>query len=161
MALTAILDTCALVIAGTEDGPKRQAQLTFAMARHAVVDLAGIFLRSREMPPADRLPTASWKSLCQLMSEIGVGIQEDEAAEQKVRELRQMYEPYVQGLSAYLSMNLPPWFPVTAMPDSWQTTEIVTETATGPERFSRLRRIALSLRRTSATHSSRHPDGHA
>ena len=35
-ALTAILDTCALIIAGVNDGPTRQAQLTFAMARHAV-----------------------------------------------------------------------------------------------------------------------------
>jgi hypothetical protein len=47
-ALTAILDTCALIMAGMNDGPTRQAQLTFAMARHAVADLAQIFTRSRQ-----------------------------------------------------------------------------------------------------------------
>ena len=39
-ALTAVLDASALVMVGVEGGPVRQAQLTFAMARHAVVDLA-------------------------------------------------------------------------------------------------------------------------
>ena len=42
-ALTTILDTCALAIVGMENVPRRQAQLTFAVARHAVVDLAQIF----------------------------------------------------------------------------------------------------------------------
>ena len=42
-ALTAMLDTSALLIAGVEGHEARQAQLTFAMARHALVDLAQIF----------------------------------------------------------------------------------------------------------------------
>ncbi|MBI3328075.1 MAG: two pore domain potassium channel family protein [Nitrospinae bacterium] len=42
-ALTTILDASALVIVGIDAGPARQALLTFAMARHAVVDLAQIF----------------------------------------------------------------------------------------------------------------------
>src|SRR5882672_7280776 len=46
-ALTTILDTCALVLVGVGDTPTWQAKLTFAMARHAVVDLAQIF---RTMP---------------------------------------------------------------------------------------------------------------
>src|SRR5215813_430822 len=63
-ALTAILDTCALIIAGVNDGPTRQAQLTFAMARHAVADLAQIFARSRQPVLApDRLPPTSLSAL--------------------------------------------------------------------------------------------------
>ena len=42
-ALTTILDTTALVVTGVEGACQRQAQRTFAMARHAVVDLAIIF----------------------------------------------------------------------------------------------------------------------
>jgi hypothetical protein len=42
-ALTAILDTSALLIAGVRGHEARQAQLTFAMARHAMVDLSQIF----------------------------------------------------------------------------------------------------------------------
>ena len=49
-ALTAILDTCALVMAGVEGACERQAELTFAMARHAVVDLSLVF-RTRPQEP--------------------------------------------------------------------------------------------------------------
>jgi hypothetical protein len=42
-ALTTILDASAIVIAGIDGAPVRQAELTFAMARHALVDLAQIF----------------------------------------------------------------------------------------------------------------------
>src|SRR5262249_56174831 len=42
-SLTAILDTCALVLVGVEGACQRQAELTFAIARHAVVDLSQVF----------------------------------------------------------------------------------------------------------------------
>src|SRR6266566_268379 len=42
-ALTTILDASALVMVGLEGGCVEQARLTFAMARHAVVDLAQVF----------------------------------------------------------------------------------------------------------------------
>ena len=38
-AVTAILDTCALLITTVEGPSTRQAQLTFAIARHVLVDL--------------------------------------------------------------------------------------------------------------------------
>src|SRR4029077_9058956 len=42
-ALTTILDASAVVMIGIEGWCARQAELTFAMARHAVVDLAQVF----------------------------------------------------------------------------------------------------------------------
>jgi hypothetical protein len=121
-ALTAILDTCALIIAGVEEGPTRQAQLTFAMARHAVGDLAQIFARSRQPVLApDRLPSSSLTALRDMLAKAGITVQ-DGTAEQKLHDLRQMYEPHVQRLSHYLLMSLPPWFPPTATPDTWQIT---------------------------------------
>ena len=121
-ALTAILDTCALIIAGVNDGPTRQAQLTFAMARHAVGDLAQIFARSRQPVLApDRLPSSSLTALRDMLAKAGITVQ-DGTAEQKLHDLRQMYEPHVQRLSHYLLMSLPPWFPPTATPDTWQIT---------------------------------------
>jgi Ion channel len=131
-ALTAILDTCAMIMAGVNGGPTRQAQLTFAMARHAVVDLAQIFMRSPQALAPDRLPPSSLTALRNMLAEAGVILQEGVAAEQKLRELRQMYEPYVQALSEYLLMALPPWLRVTVMPDSWQNSaweKIITEMA--------------------------------
>ena len=121
-ALTAILDTCALIIAGVNDGPTRQAQLTFAMARHAVGDLAQIFARSRQPVLApDRLPSSSLTALQDMLAKAGITVQ-DGTAEQKLHDLRQMYEPHVQRLSHYLLMSLPPWFPPTATLDTWQIT---------------------------------------
>jgi hypothetical protein len=68
-----------------------------------------------------------------MLADAGVTLQEGVAAEQHLRELRQMYEPYVQALSAYLLMSLPPWFRVTVMPDRWQTSaweKLIMEGAT-------------------------------
>jgi hypothetical protein len=47
-ALTAVLDTCALLIttidsSKEEDASTRQAQLTFAIGRHTLVDLGHVF----------------------------------------------------------------------------------------------------------------------
>ena len=121
-ALTAILDTCALIIAGVNDGPTHQAQLTFAMARHAVGDLAQIFVETRQPVLApDRLPPSSLSALRDMLAKAGITVQ-DGTAEQKLHDLRQMYEPHVQRLSHYLLMSLPPWFPPTATPDTWQIT---------------------------------------
>jgi hypothetical protein len=120
-ALTAILDACALVIAGIDGGPTRQAQLTFAMARHAVVDLAQILSASPLTLAPDRLPADGLLRLREMLAEAGVTLREETAVEQKLAELRRMYEPYVQALGDYLRMALPPWFPDTAALDSWQT----------------------------------------
>src|SRR4029078_5113325 len=55
-ALTTVLDASVLLIVGTDGAIARQARLTFAIARHAVVDLAQVFSTPPEGKPADRLP---------------------------------------------------------------------------------------------------------
>ena len=55
-ALTAVLDTCALIMAGVEGACARQAELTFAMARHAIVDLSLVFKTEPRESKYDRLP---------------------------------------------------------------------------------------------------------
>src|SRR5262249_513689 len=55
-ALTAILDTCSFLIAQVKDHNAYQARLTYAMARHAVVDLAMIFRTPPVKPQSNRLP---------------------------------------------------------------------------------------------------------
>lgn len=49
-ALTTILDASAFVIVGMEGACERQARLTFAIARHAVVDLSLVFSVLRPRP---------------------------------------------------------------------------------------------------------------
>ena len=63
-ALTAILDTAALVIAGAKGVDPYQAQLTFAMARHAVVDLAQVYNVPPIEPDPGPLATGPARSGC-------------------------------------------------------------------------------------------------
>ena len=70
-ALTTMLDTCALVIAGVEGGPVRSARLTFAMARHAVADLTGV-LGLKPSSAEDRLPPAELARLRAALSASGM-----------------------------------------------------------------------------------------
>ena len=123
-ALTAILDTCALIKSGMiKDCPLRQAQLTFAMARHAVADLAQIFARSREPVAApDRLPPESLAALREMLGKAGVELHDSPAAAQQLKEIRQLYEPHLERLSEFLLMDLPRWFPQTKTRDTWQVT---------------------------------------
>ena len=46
-ALTAVLDTCALLITAVEGPAQRQAQLTFAIGRHVLVDIGHVFHREK------------------------------------------------------------------------------------------------------------------
>jgi hypothetical protein len=118
-ALTTILDTCALVIVGMEDVPRRQAQLTFAVARHAVVDLAQIF-RTPPLSGHDRRGSEV-SDLRAALAEAGWRLEGGSAAEQKLHELSAMYEPYVHALGHYLYFTLPGWIPPARHRDNWQT----------------------------------------
>jgi hypothetical protein len=106
-ALTAILDTCALVMAGPEGTCERQAELTFAMARHAVVDLSLVFRRKPREPKPERLPPEKLAKLRVLLAGSGLKLAEGEAVDRKLTELRQLYEPYVHALATYFRVSIP------------------------------------------------------
>ncbi|MGA8088069.1 MAG: potassium channel family protein [Terracidiphilus sp.] len=118
-ALTAILDTSALLIAGVQGHEARQAQLTFAMARHAMVDLAQVFsLKPRQNLP-DRLPRERYEQLYQLLCQSGVSVCRDGASYERLRDLRALYEGYAASLSEHLCMPLPPWMTEHPHKDNW------------------------------------------
>ena len=120
-ALTAVLDASALVMVGMEGTPKRQAQLTFAMARHAVVDLAQIFNTAPREPSPDRLPSSELNRLRAILSAADVRLADGLDAEQRLAELRKMYEPFVWALADFLFIQLPLWVPADKSFDNWQT----------------------------------------
>jgi len=120
-ALTTILDTSALVITGIDGIRTRQAQLTFAMARHAVADLAQIFHTPPHALKKDRLPRADLVRLREVLGAAGVRLHDGPSAEQRLGELRRMYEPYANALAEYLWLPLPAWLQAGNGFDSWQT----------------------------------------
>ena len=119
-ALTTMLDVTSLVISGVDGIHPEQAKLTFAMARHAAVDLAQV-LRAQYDPHAqDRLPEKDLEQLRSLLANAGVRIRREAEAEQKLLQLRMQYEPYVEALSRRLLIGLPSWTPRERKKDNWQ-----------------------------------------
>jgi hypothetical protein len=119
-ALTAVLDASALMIAGVEAQEARQAQLTFAMARHALVDISQILSLKPLNGAPDRLPPERYERLFNMLCESGVSICQDGHSLERLREIRTLYEGYAETLSRYLSMPLPPWMTEHPEKDNWQ-----------------------------------------
>lgn len=120
-ALTAILDTSALLISGVENACARQARLTFAICRHTVVDLAQLFNAAPRSPAVDRLPVDELQRLRTTLSQAGLKLADTEASDKKLTQLRDMYEPYLETLSRFLYMPLPPWILAKEIADNWRT----------------------------------------
>jgi hypothetical protein len=118
-ALAALLDTCALLMAYTAGSLRWQAQLTFAISRHALVDLAQVVFSPPLESVEDRLPRETLERLKAMIAEAGlavVGAAQDESLSQ----LRRMYEPYLYGLSRGFLMPLPPWSLAPDRVDNWE-----------------------------------------
>ncbi len=120
-ALATILDACALLVAHTEGVLRWQAELTFAISRHALVDLA----QALGIPPhaarADRYDPATLAELRQILGAAGAPLCKTQQALATLADLRAMYEPYLYGFSDRLLMPLPAWSGARASADNWRT----------------------------------------
>jgi hypothetical protein len=119
-ALTVILDTCALILTGIEGTPIDPARFAFAMARHAVVDLAQV-IGTSPTTGVNRLSSAEFAQLKVLLAASGIHLKEGTATEQKLAALRETYEPFVSALANRILVSLPPWIPPGDSLDDWQT----------------------------------------
>jgi hypothetical protein len=120
-ALAVVLDTSSLIMTYMGSPCKKQAELAFAMARHVVVDLSLVFDTPPCLPSSDRLPSSGLKHLLSTLEGEGFHFVSDEGGEDGLRELRNMYEPYLCSLADYLCLAIPPWFPAGPSVDNWQT----------------------------------------
>jgi hypothetical protein len=119
-ALTTVMDVSALLIAYGQGTLKWQAKLTFAISRHALVDLAQVMNTPPRDFEEDRLPNAELQALRALLIDSGLSTccpQED----QHLAELRRMYEPYAHAMSDRLLMPIGKWAPEAAVVDNWKT----------------------------------------
>ena len=133
-ALVVILDACALVLttlSGTTGRSRWQAQLTFTMSRHALVDIVQVFdaasefKRLREHGDAikDRLPASALDALQRTLEAGSIPVERTASSEHHLAELRASYEPFAVALADYLLMPLPVWNPDTKHSDNWQTSK--------------------------------------
>jgi hypothetical protein len=130
-----VLDACALLVANVQDASARQAQLTFAMSRHALVDLAQVFGQTPFQFSAceDRLANGQFEVMHEQLRAAGVALHTDAEAMQRLRAMRELYEPHACALSAYLGIDLPRWLPQPQARDSWQTAPRVRAATSVPE----------------------------
>ncbi len=119
-AFTAVLDVSALLVAYGTGAAKWQARLTFAISRHAIADLSQV-LRVPPIPlEPDRLPAEDLPQVRKLFLEFGAP-KCTESGDLKLKELRGMYEPYLNGLSRRLLMPLPSWGVGVNFAENWKT----------------------------------------
>jgi hypothetical protein len=118
-ALVSVLDACALMIAGVQGQAARQAQLTFAMARHALVDLTQVFSQKPMKNAEDRLPPDRFELLYERLRESGISVCRDGNSMERLKEMRMLYESYAAALSRYFRMPLPPWVAEHPHKDNW------------------------------------------
>jgi len=133
-AFTTVLDVSALLIAYGDGESKWQAQLTFAIARHAVVDLAEVLRVPASHPAQDRLPPKDLAQIRALLLECHASNKCGESGDKKLHELREMYEPYLNGLSMHLMMPLPSWGVGHQFTENWKRSAWgkISSRSTGP-----------------------------
>src|SRR5256884_3736522 len=151
-ALSTVLDVCSLVMVGIDGIPKWQAQLTFKMARHALVDISQIFNTSPLQHDRSRMTD---QELGQLRSQLlaqEITLSDEPGDNKTLEDLRVMYEPYTKVLSRYLIMPLPDWLPKSRTSDNWQTSawEIRSPAPDQPFQKCMLKEAAAQRARSAA-----------
>jgi hypothetical protein len=123
-AMCALLDACAFTIAAAPAGTVDSARFTYAIARHAVVDLSYSFHVEPLAPAHDRLPAEDLRELLRQLHEVGVEPSTDMATMTvRLARMRASYEPYLNALGERLELSLPPWLAPESPTDNWRTTQ--------------------------------------
>jgi hypothetical protein len=123
-AMCTVLDACALAIAAAPPGTVDAARFTYAIARHAVVDLSYSFHVSPQQLAGERLPQQDLRELLAQLREVGAEPAAEPATiEQRLSRLRASYEPYVCALGAHLQLDVPRWLAPESPTDNWRTTQ--------------------------------------
>jgi hypothetical protein len=139
-SVTAILDTCAVLLSIVDCSACRQARLTFAMARHTVVDLLLVFGMKpgnpnpvsapgnhEDVSAANRLPEPELVRLTEVLCKAGYRLRLEPERLALLRKLRWMYEGQVIALSDYLYMPLPRFVAETPGRDTWMLVNNILE----------------------------------
>jgi hypothetical protein len=158
-ALTTILDTCALLLVGFDGVTTPTARFSFAIARHAAVDLAQVYGTPPMNPKLNRLSPADFRRMHDALAEVGLHLAHKEDAEKRLADLRQIYEPFINALADHLLVNLPPWVVSEKTVDDWQTSAWDHFAQWSPEKLEEITHIIVDHRKkTAVPHTHPHAD---
>jgi Ion channel len=119
-AVTIMLDTCTFLLAGMKTNDPYRAQLTFAMARHAVVDLSLVLKLNAVDRQCHRVTTEQLNRLREQLQAAGIEMNDVAVAEPRLAALRAVYEPFVSALSRHFHFDLPAIVLDQPAVDNWQ-----------------------------------------
>lgn len=126
-SLAVILDTCALLLAGSDRGLTLQAAATFAAARRVLNEISN----SLDVPPARwtgirTLSSQDFLHLAPVLKSSVPGWHDGPKTAELMVQIQRTYEPLLGGLSAYLLLPLPRWADGSSHDsDSLGTTSVV------------------------------------
>jgi hypothetical protein len=118
-AMTAVLDTSAFTMAAAPGPAGYAAELTFAIGRHCLADLAFTFGATPEPPSEDRLPREVFAELYGELEARGLPMPDEDTMRARVDELRESYERYANSLADRLVLPMPSWMPTEESQHNW------------------------------------------
>jgi hypothetical protein len=124
-ALTTVVDACAYAIAYGPEEAVEASELTFAIGRHALADLAHTLVRPRDEARAgslwvQRLTPDSLAELHARLEGSGLHAEPNEHSAQRLEKLRRSYEPNAIALADWLALGLPGWLPGDDVRENWR-----------------------------------------
>ena len=119
-AITAVLDTCAVLLAARAVPFERQARLTFAMARHAAIDFVQLVGKEPREPGTPRMGPEDAAHLVGVLAKGGLTLDDPARFERRLAVYRRSYEGIVNALGEHLLMPIPPFVPAVGALDDWE-----------------------------------------
>jgi hypothetical protein len=118
-AVTTVVDASAFAIAYAP-GRSVGAEVTFAIGRHALADLAVSYRARIPAEPVDRLSDADLQELIRRLNDTGLELMTDGEAKQKLEKMRSSYEKYAFAIADRLALALPGWLPGEDAVEYWR-----------------------------------------
>jgi Ion channel len=111
VSLTTIMDTSALLIVGGEGRLREQARLTFRMGLLLLIDLTSALGLSVPTRVDMRLTETDLPALRSALSAAGVALKLGPTEGSELLRINRRYGVYLQVMSRWLMITLPPWIP--------------------------------------------------
>jgi hypothetical protein len=119
-ALLMILDATVLILISKNRELHMSAKSTFAIARHAAVDLTDAFYLTPHSTHIERLSKKDMIKLRNLLKDSSFSMRDGEKAEEKLIYMRKLYEPYIHALSNFFVMPISPFISDQKVEEAWR-----------------------------------------
>jgi len=119
-ALTALMDSTAVVSLCSDRDLRLQAGFTFAMIRPALSDVSDILHLEASAPGTESLTNDDFSEIERCIQGGSASLHARRIAEADLRRLTFMYEPHARVLSDYLLMALRGWRPAEGVRRNWK-----------------------------------------